>query len=59
MTSLKSKGLTPKSFYRAVNKYNYVYLERYDSLREAEIARDNQFGGKYPDKTWIFRVIEE
>lgn len=59
MNTLKVKGLNPGSFYRSVNKFNYVYLERYDTLREAEIARDNQFFGKYPDKTWIFRVVGE
>ncbi len=57
MNTLRTKGLNPKSFYRSVNKYNYVYLERYDTLKEAEVARDNQFNGKYTDKTWIFRVI--
>ncbi|MEA1787352.1 PorP/SprF family type IX secretion system membrane protein [Arenibacter sp. GZD96] len=58
MSTLQSKGLQPKSFYRSVNKYNYVYLERYETLKEAEVARDSQFEGRYPDKTWIFRVIE-
>ena len=57
MNTLRTKGLNPKSFYRSVNKYNYVYLERYDTLKEAEVARDNQFNGEYPEKTWIFRVI--
>jgi len=56
MLKLTKDGLNPRSFYRKVKKYNYVYLERYDSLQEAERARDSQFNGKYTDKTWIFRV---
>ncbi|WP_343486111.1 PorP/SprF family type IX secretion system membrane protein [Allomuricauda sp. d1] len=56
MKTLQEKGLNPKSFYRKLNKYNYVYLERYDTVEEARKARDSKFNGKYPDKTWIFRV---
>lgn len=56
MLALKKKGLNPKSFFRSQNKYNYVYLERYNSMNEARKARDSKFFGKYPDKTWIFRV---
>ncbi|MBO0324196.1 PorP/SprF family type IX secretion system membrane protein [Muricauda sp. CAU 1633] len=56
MLTLKQKGLDPKSFYRSINKYNYVYLERYNTMEEARRARDSQFNGKYMDKIWIFRV---
>ena len=56
MLTLKQKGLDPKSFYRNVNKYNYVYLERYNTMEEARKARDSQFNGRYTDKIWIFRV---
>ncbi|MFS4468179.1 PorP/SprF family type IX secretion system membrane protein [Maribacter sp. 2210JD10-5] len=59
LADLKKKGLNPGSFYRDLNKYNYVYLARYDSIDEARKARDSKFGGKYPDKTWIFRVVGE
>ncbi|MEL6918208.1 MAG: PorP/SprF family type IX secretion system membrane protein [Bacteroidota bacterium] len=57
MTTLKAKGLEPKSFYRSVNKFNYVYLKRYNTIQEARNARDSNFNGRYPDKTWIFRVV--
>ncbi len=57
MADLRKKGLQPKSFFRDLNKYNYVYLERYNSIQEARRARDSNFGGKYPEKTWIFRVV--
>ncbi|MDF0705956.1 MAG: PorP/SprF family type IX secretion system membrane protein [Bacteroidota bacterium] len=56
MKTLQEKGLEPKSFYRSFNKYNYVYLERYNTMDEARKARDSKFFGKYDDKTWIFRV---
>ncbi|WP_420602023.1 PorP/SprF family type IX secretion system membrane protein [Flagellimonas sp.] len=56
MLTLKKKGLEPKSFYRSLNKFNYVYLQRYNTMQEARKARDSKFFGKYPDKTWIFRV---
>lgn len=56
MLTLKQKGLNPKSFYRSINKYNYVYLERYNTMEEARKARDSQFNGKYTDMIWIFRV---
>ena len=56
MVLLKKRGLSPKSFYREVNKYRYVYLERYNTMNEARKARDSKFDGQYPHKTWIFRV---
>lgn len=56
MKTLRGKGLEPKSFYRSLNKYNYVYLERYNTMDEARKARDSKFFGKYMEKTWIFRV---
>ena len=57
MADLKKKGLEPKSFFRDLNKYNYVYLNRYNSIQEARQARDSKFGGKYQENTWIFRVV--
>ncbi len=57
MNDLTAKGIQPKSFYRSLNKYNYAYLERYNTIGEARRARDSKFGGKYPGKTWIFRVV--
>ncbi|MEW2922291.1 PorP/SprF family type IX secretion system membrane protein [Muricauda sp. ANG21] len=56
MLSLKARGLDPGSFYRDTNKFNYVYLQRYDTMEEARKARDSRYGGKYTEKTWIFRV---
>ena len=56
MANMRAKGLNPKSFYRKVNRYNYVYLGKYNTMDEARRARDSKLNGKYPDKTWIFRV---
>src|SRR5690606_15576988 len=56
MGTLAEKGLQPKSFLRSSNNYNYVYLERYDTMEAARRARDSKFFGRYGDKTWIFRV---
>ncbi len=57
MKKLKGAGLAPKSFVRSSNRYNYVYLKRFDTMSEAREARDSRFYGKYQDKTWIFRVV--
>ena len=57
MRDLINKGMRPKSFFRSANKYNYAYLERYDTIRAARQARDSKFNGEYSGKTWIFRVV--
>ena len=59
MTTLKDQGLRPRSFFRSLNKYNYVYLQRYDSMTEARKARDSKFNGRYQGNTWIFRVVPQ
>lgn len=59
MQDLKAKGIAPGSFLRSTNNYNYAYLKRYNTIREARAARDSNFDGKYEGKTWIFRVVGE
>jgi type IX secretion system PorP/SprF family membrane protein len=59
MESLTRKGLNPKSFFRTGRKLNYVYLERYETMKEARDARDSKFFGRYSDTIWIFRVKGE
>ena len=59
MADLKKKGLQPGSFYRTKNKYNYVYLQQYNTIQEARKARDSRFSGKYNQKLWIFRVRKD
>jgi len=57
MEKLEKSGLSPRSFLRSLNNYQYVYLERYDTMTEARKARNSKFFGKYSDKIWIFRVV--
>jgi len=59
MADLTKRGLSPKSFLRSKNNYNYAYLERFDTMAEARRARDSKYGGRYNDKTWVFRVVSE
>ena len=56
LNDLRKKGLEPQSLYRTANKFNYVYLKRYETMSEARQARDSKFGGKYQGDLWIFRV---
>ena len=56
MKTLREQGLDPESFYRSSNRYNYVYLRRYNSINEARRARDSNFDGKYEGKLWILRI---
>lgn len=56
MNDLGKKGIEPKSFYRSKNKYNYAYLERYNTIGEARRARDSKFNGNYQENTWIYRI---
>ena len=59
MADLEKRGLEPKSFLRSKNKFHYVFLERYQTMGEAREARDSNYGGRYKEKTWIFRVKGE
>ncbi len=59
MAEMTKKGLNPKSFYREMNKYNYVYLGKYNTIEEARTARDSKLNGTYVEKLWIFRVTGE
>ncbi|HUH47975.1 MAG TPA: type IX secretion system membrane protein PorP/SprF, partial [Arenibacter sp.] len=55
--TLQKKGINASSIFVPKKKYDYVYLERYDTLSEAEAAKDSKFGGKYTERIWIFRVL--
>lgn len=54
---LQKKGIDARSVFVPTKKFDYVYLERYDTLGEAEEARDSKFDGKYTDRIWIFRIL--
>jgi len=59
LADMKKRGIDAKSFFRDKNKYNYVYLAKYDFIKDARMARDSKLNGKYTDKIWIFRVTGE
>ncbi|VXC31592.1 PorP/SprF family type IX secretion system membrane protein [Maribacter litoralis] len=59
LADMKKRGIDAKSFFRDKNKYNYVYLAKYDFIKDARKARDSKLNGKYTDKIWIFRVTGE
>ncbi|RKR13370.1 type IX secretion system PorP/SprF family membrane protein [Maribacter vaceletii] len=59
MGDMKKAGFNPGSFYRSKNKYNYVYLIRYNTIKEAREGRDSGINGRYTKKLWIFRVKGE
>ena len=59
LADMKKKGINAKSFFRQKNKYNYVYLAKYNFIKDARAARDSKLDGKYNDKIWIFRVTGE
>ncbi|SEC49794.1 type IX secretion system membrane protein, PorP/SprF family [Maribacter dokdonensis] len=56
LADMKKRGINAKSFFREKNKYNYVYLAKFDFIKAARQARDSKLNGKYTDKIWIFRV---
>ncbi|MEP1984588.1 MAG: PorP/SprF family type IX secretion system membrane protein, partial [Maribacter dokdonensis] len=55
LADMKKRGINAKSFFREKNKYNYVYLAKFDFIKDARQARDSKLNGKYTDKIWIFR----
>ncbi|MCM4169729.1 hypothetical protein KCTC52924_03928 [Arenibacter antarcticus] len=57
--SLQKKGINASYVYLPKKKHDYVYLDRYDTLSEAEAARDSKFYGKYTEIIWIFRIVGE
>jgi len=59
LADMKKIGIDAKSFFREKNKYNYVYLAKYNFIKDARQARDSKLEGKYTDKIWIFRVTGE
>ena len=56
MDKLKKDGLDPKYFFNNENKYYYVYLERYDLLKDVQRVKRSKFNGKYDGESWILWV---
>ncbi len=59
MKKLQDRGLNPGSFLRPANNYNYVYLQRYDTMSEARRVRNSKYNGRYTDEIWIFGVVPD
>ena len=53
---LKEKGLKPKSFINPEDHYMYIYLDRYDSLEEAEKMLSSDFDGLYKEDLYILKI---
>lgn len=58
VTKLKQKGLSKSgSFKSPENKWNYVYVERFESYDEAKKAYQTKFNNKYPEVIWILPIL--
>ncbi len=53
---LKQKGLSAAYIDNPNNGLKYVYLERYDTWKEAARAHNSNINGKYDGTTWIMNV---
>lgn len=56
LDKLNAQGLTPGSFKRPKNNFNYVYLERFETMQEARDARNSKYYGRYKGETWILGI---
>jgi len=56
ITQLKKQGLQPKFFVNPIDKYIYVYLEKYETLKEAKKMRLSDFDGQYKEDLYILKI---
>jgi type IX secretion system PorP/SprF family membrane protein len=56
MQKLSTSGINANYIDNPNNGLKYVYLERFNSLEEAEAAAASQLNGKYNGKTWVMNV---
>ena len=56
MSSLSNDGFTPDFVDNPNNGLKYVYLERFDSWKEAADAYKSNMNGEYNDALWIMNV---
>ncbi|MEC4048156.1 hypothetical protein OX284_001835 [Flavobacterium sp. SUN046] len=56
VTQLLIKGLDPKSFINPLNRYEYVYLTKVASEKEAIDLFQSKLNNSYKDKIWILSV---
>ncbi len=56
MNGLEAKGLNPNYIDNTKNGLKYVYLERYDTWKEALAAHKSKVNGTYDGEVWIMNV---
>jgi type IX secretion system PorP/SprF family membrane protein len=56
LNKLNDKGINANYVDNPNNGLKYVYLDRYDTLEEAEAAAQSNLNGKYEGPTWIMNV---
>ncbi len=56
VTQLKIKGIEPQSFINPMNRYEYVYLTKVASEKEAIDLFQSKINNTYKDKIWILSV---
>ncbi len=56
VAQLRDQGLSPDYFTNGNNGLKYVYLNRYDSWKEAELAYRSKLNGTYSGDIWIMDV---
>ena len=56
MTRLNTEGLQPNYIDNPNNGLKYVYLQRFDSWKEAEMAVNSGLNGSYSGDLWVMNV---
>jgi type IX secretion system PorP/SprF family membrane protein len=58
MEDLRNSGLRKSSFFVTLSgEWNYVFLERYDSVEDAKKAYSSQYNNRYKDIIWILPIL--
>lgn len=53
---LRAEGLAPGFFVKRSNRYNYVYIQRYEVLEQAVRGAKNHLNGSYAGDVWILEI---
>lgn len=56
LDKLKKKGIEADYFNNPKNGLNYVFLGRYDTVKQAEVVESSQMFGKYREELWVMSV---
>ncbi|WP_340158909.1 SPOR domain-containing protein, partial [uncultured Maribacter sp.] len=55
---LNKKGFNAGYFQNPENQLYYVYLNHYDSWRDALNDCSSKFGGRYEDQVWVLKILD-